>query len=181
MKKQLKEYLSNNYSFGLVAVFFLFQLVARYFFASILLLVDSLLIPYMWLWGKLLGHYVFLYLPAKYIQEARGKAKLNLLKFFMLFLLIDLLVYLTFRIPQVLSFVFIYFVVKDKDLKIWSKRTRLKIGRDYFLYYFFFTLVLTAIRTYYPSIQILSEPAVEDFFNLTGIVALLIFIAKKRG
>jgi len=55
-----------------------------------------------------------------------------------------------------------------------------KIKRDYFLYYFFFTLTLTLIRSYYPSIQILQDRAMEDFFNITGLIALIIFFLKKK-
>ncbi len=166
MRKRLNEYLNNNYSFGLVIVFFLFQFIARYLLVNLLLLFDNLLIPYFWLWGRLLGHYILLYLPAKYIQKIRKKAKLNLLRFFMLFLLVDLLVYLIFRIPQLLAFVFIYFVVKDKEIKI---------SRNLMFYFFIFATAIGLFTNNY-----LGANDAGDSFMALGVIALLFFFILGR-
>jgi len=169
MIKRLKRYLSNNYSFGLIIVFFFFQLVARYLFVNILLLIDIPLIPYMWLWGRLLGHYVFLYLPSTYIQKSRRKARLNLSRFFMLFLLVDMVVYLMIRIPQVLPFIFIYFVVRDKEIKI---------RRNYMFYFFIFATTVGVFMNKYLGI---SETG--DIIIFLGLIALFFFfiLGKKKG
>ena len=57
----------------------------------------------------------------------------------------------------------------------------------YFLYYFIFTLVFIGIRGQLSeSVSVLSEPVIEDFFNLTGIFSLFAYFifknkSEKRG
>lgn len=48
----------------------------------------------------------------------------------------------------------------------------------YFLYYFFFTLVLIGIRGQYPQ-SILSNPFLEDFFNVTGVISLILYFGMR--
>lgn len=54
----------------------------------------------------------------------------------------------------------------------------------YFFYYFFFTLVIIGVRGQFPQ-SILVNPFLEDFFNITGFISLVMGLVisgkeKKR-
>ena len=178
--KKLDLYLRNNTSWSLVIGFFIIQLLIRGLISLVLLfLIEDLIeIPFFWLWGRVVIHFIVLYPLALFVQKHKKKTKINLKNLFLLFLFVDFILHFLVGLPYLSVILFSYYLVKDKEIKV---------KRSYYLYYFILTIILISIETFFSDTGLpveylnepINEPIIEDFLTISGIISLVLYFRNK--